>query len=286
MLQRSCPVDRIPLIENRLQHDAISIQNLLARILEVDGYPAADPGLHLPQPPIGLVGMAHQHAGFKEGIEVGHERSLHMKVASDQDMFDVGTGPDLLALLGSRLCHDLVNPIGAIGNGLELLEMTDGDGAEEMALIRASLTAAMARIRFFRFAFGAGADDAQVSAREMREALDQMYASTRTKVVWRDEETRPRSEIRLACLALNCIEVATPWGAQVEVTRNNAAWVLHVDAKRLKIDDTLWQSLGRGDLPADLKGSEVQFGILARTSRRLRRPVSVSADETHLSLIV
>lgn len=193
--------------------------------------------------------------------------------------------PDLVALLGSRLCHDLVSPIGAIGNGLELLELSGG-GAEEMALIRSSLSAALARIRFFRLAFGAGSADTIIPAREIRDTLSEMYADTRTKVLWRDEEDRPRLEMRLACLALNCIEVATPWGATVEVTRNQASWVLHVDAKRLKIDTPLWQSLGRAALPADLKGSEVQFGILARESRRLRRPVSVSADETHLSLIV
>lgn len=193
---------------------------------------------------------------------------------------------DLVALLGSRLCHDLVSPIGAIGNGLELLELAGGTGTEEMALIRASLSAALARIRFFRLAFGAGSADAVIPAREMRDVLSDMYAETRTKVVWRDDEDRPRLEMRLASLALNCIEVATPWGATVEVTRNQASWVLHVDAKRLKIDAPLWQCLGRGALPADLKGSEVQFGILARDSRRLRRPVSVSADETHLSLIV
>lgn len=193
--------------------------------------------------------------------------------------------PDLVALLGSRLCHDLVNPLGAIGNGLELLELSGG-GTDEMALIRASLDSALARIRFFRMAFGAARSDTLVAAKEMREALGAMYAETRTKILWRDDADRPRTEMRLACLALNCVEVATPWGATVEVTRNEAAWVIHVDAKRLKIDATLWQSLGRSDLPADLKGSEVQFGILARTARQLRRPVSVSADETHLSLIV
>lgn len=193
--------------------------------------------------------------------------------------------PDLIALLGSRLCHDLVSPIGAIGNGLELLEASKG-GGEEMALIRASLAAALARIRFFRLAFGAGAPDAVIPAREMRDVLGEMYAGTRTKVLWRDEEDRPRLEMRLASLALNCVEVAMPWGGTVEVTRNQASWVLHVDAKRLRIDAPLWQSLGRADLPADLKGSEVQFGILARESRRLRRPVSVSADETHLSMIL
>ncbi len=195
--------------------------------------------------------------------------------------------PDLIALLGSRLCHDLVSPIGAIGNGLELLEMSGaGAGGEEMALIRASVESAKARIRFFRLTFGAGAGDGVVPAREMREALNAMYAETRTKVLWHDEGDHPRSEMRLACLALNCVEVATPWGASVEVSRNEASWVIHVTAKRLRIDAPLWESLGKSELPADLKGSEVQFGILARESLRLRRPVSVRADDTHLSVIV
>ena len=193
--------------------------------------------------------------------------------------------PDLIALLGSRLCHDLISPIGAIGNGLELLEMS-GVSGEEMALIRASVDSAKARIRFFRLAFGSGAGDGVIPAREMREALDAMYAETRTKVIWQDDADHPRSEMRLACLALNCIEVATPWGATIEISRNNATWVVHVSAKRLRIDAPLWESLGKSELPADLKGSEVQFGILARESQRLRRPVSVRADETHLSVIV
>ncbi|WP_220749570.1 MULTISPECIES: histidine phosphotransferase family protein [Jannaschia] len=200
-------------------------------------------------------------------------------------MADTKTDPDLVALLGSRLCHDLVSPIGAIANGLELLELTDG-ASEEIALIRGSVQAALARIAFFRLAFGKASDDAVVSAREVRDTVDAMYRETRTTVKWLDQDDRPRSELRLACLALNCIEVATPWGAVVEVSRNPNAWLFHVDAKRLKIDAPLWQGLGRGDLPSDLQGSEVQFGILARDCRRLRRPISVSADDTHLSLLV
>ncbi|UWQ16546.1 histidine phosphotransferase family protein [Jannaschia sp. M317] len=193
--------------------------------------------------------------------------------------------PDLVALLGSRLCHDLVSPIGAIGNGLELLELSGG-GGEEIALIRASLDAALARIAFFRLAFGKAGTGPQVSAREVQDVLHAMYRDTRTRIKWTDTDDHPRSEMRLACLALNCLEVATPWGATVEVSRNPNAWVFHVDAKRLKIDAPLWQGLGRGTLPDDLKGSEVQFGILARDCRRLRRPISVSADDSHLSLLV
>lgn len=198
---------------------------------------------------------------------------------------EVAQEPDLIALLGSRICHDLISPIGAISNGLELLELSGGAGGEELTLIRNSVDAATARLRFFRLAFGAPGS-AELSAREMRDMLEAMYRETRTKILWRDDQARSRTEMRLACLALNCIEVATPWGAKVEVIRNEAAWVMHVDAKRLKIDALLWHTLGRGELPVDLKGPEVQFGILARESRRQRRPVSVSADERHLSLIV
>ncbi|MFO6463173.1 histidine phosphotransferase family protein [Jannaschia sp. KMU-145] len=210
-----------------------------------------------------------------------------MKDTKEPSASDAADEPDLVALLGSRLCHDLVSPIGAIGNGLELLEMSGAAGGDEIGLIRSALDAAVARIRFFRLAFGAAAPSAKpISAREMREIVGAMYAQTRTTVLWRDEAERSRDEMRLACLALNCIEVATPWGGKVEVIRNEAAWVLHVDAERLKIDEPLWQSLGKAGVPSDLKGSEVQFGILSKLSRALRRPVSVSADARHLSLIV
>jgi len=194
--------------------------------------------------------------------------------------------PDLVALLGSGLCHDLVSPMGAIHNGLELLQATGDTGGDEMALIRQSLDAALARIAFFRLAFGKATDARPLAERELRDVIGAMYRDSRTTVLWRDTEDRPRAEIRLACLALLCIEVAIPWGAAVEVTRNPNAWVFHVDAKRLKIDSPLWHALGRGAVPSDLNGPEVQFGILARACRALRRPISVSADDSHLSLLV
>jgi histidine phosphotransferase ChpT len=208
-------------------------------------------------------------------------------VLSVNDKAADATGePDLVALLGSRLCHDLVSPMGAIHNGLELLEETGNTNGDEMALIRQSLDAALARIAFFRLAFGKAVGAKPVAERELRDVIGAMYRASRTTVVWRDNEDRPRAEIRLACLALLCIEVAIPWGATVEVTRNPNAWVFHVDAKRLKIDAPLWQGLGRGTVPSDLKGSEVQFGILARDCRAMRRPISVSADDSHLSLLI
>ena len=64
------------------------------------------------------------------------------------------SAPDLAALLCSRVCHDIISPVGAINNGLELL---DEGGADEdaMNLIRQSAKNASARLQFARIAFGA-----------------------------------------------------------------------------------------------------------------------------------
>ena len=52
---------------------------------------------------------------------------------------------DLNSLIGSRICHDLISPLGAIGNGLELLSMSGFDGAPEIALIAESVENANSR---------------------------------------------------------------------------------------------------------------------------------------------
>ena len=66
---------------------------------------------------------------------------------------------DLAALISSRICHDLISPIGAINNGLELLGMSGQSlDTPEMSLINESVQNASARIRFFRIAYGAASE--------------------------------------------------------------------------------------------------------------------------------
>lgn len=73
-----------------------------------------------------------------------------------QKLPDIG-GMDLAALLCSRVCHDVISPVGAIANGIELLdEGTDEETAEiAMDLIRSSAKNASARLQYARIAFGA-----------------------------------------------------------------------------------------------------------------------------------
>lgn len=65
-------------------------------------------------------------------------------------------------LLCSRLCHDLVSPVGAVNNGVELMEEFGGASDEAMALIGASGRQAARRLQYYRIAFGlAGSQVAQ-----------------------------------------------------------------------------------------------------------------------------
>ena len=88
-------------------------------------------------------------------------------------------GASLASLVAARLCHDFVSPLGAIGNGVELLEMS-GDypgiaNSPELTLIGESVRAARARVQCYRMAFGHASPDQRVAVAEIAQ-LAQDYA--------------------------------------------------------------------------------------------------------------
>ncbi|MDQ0564233.1 histidine phosphotransferase ChpT [Rhizobium mesoamericanum] len=133
------------------------------------------------------------------------------------------TGPDLAALLCSRVCHDVISPVGAINNGLELLDEGGAD-ADAMDLIRTSALNASVRLKFARLAFGAsGSVGASIDTGEAeRAAKDFAAAEKKTEVVW----SGPRAIIakNRVKLLLNLFLVAyssVPRGGVIEVTLEN-----------------------------------------------------------------
>lgn len=80
----------------------------------------------------------------------------------------------LMELLSSRICHDLVSPVGAINNGLEFMEdmADDPEGRKEATnLIQHSATAAGARLMAFRLAYGSGAVDGNIKPEDIQKAF-------------------------------------------------------------------------------------------------------------------
>jgi len=91
------------------------------------------------------------------------------------------------ALLCSRLCHDLISPVGAIANGLEILDDEDDAGmrVEVMKLLAQSAEVTSARLKFFRLSFGsAGGFGAKVPLNEAENAVRGLYAAGNIDLVW------------------------------------------------------------------------------------------------------
>lgn len=189
---------------------------------------------------------------------------------------------DLAQLLGSRLCHDLVSPLGAIGNGVELLEMSPefpGIGASpELMLIAESVAAARARIQLFRVAFGQAQGDQRVSRASLAQLLDGFSGQGRLRVQLEAEGDFARVELRMIMLAMMCLESALPWGGAVTVVHDGGRWRLVGQADRVKQDPALWAWLG-GDDPRTPAPSEVHFALLAQALADANRQPAWDMDE-------
>ncbi|MBL4803009.1 MAG: hypothetical protein JKY45_14085 [Emcibacter sp.] len=94
------------------------------------------------------------------------------------------------ALLCSRLCHDLISPVGAIANGLEILGDEDDEvmRAEVMKLLAHSAEATSAKLKFFRLSFGsAGGFGEKVPLREAEDAIRGLYDSGNIELSWQSD---------------------------------------------------------------------------------------------------
>ncbi|MGR3634910.1 MAG: histidine phosphotransferase family protein [Shimia sp.] len=192
--------------------------------------------------------------------------------------------PDLAALVGSRICHDLISPVGAISNGMELIELAGSANGPELGLISESVQNANAKIRFFRVAFGHSSSDQQVGEQEILTILDNLAIGARMMVDWTVHGHVERAELRMAFLGLLCFENALPFGGVVSVQREDGTWRLTGQSEKLRVDDALWTAAQTGDLPEDLAPAKVQFGLLPHAAQQSGRKINASWTETQLDL--
>jgi histidine phosphotransferase ChpT len=119
---------------------------------------------------------------------------------------------ELVALLSSRLCHDLVGPIGAVHNGLEILaDETDAEMRRRaIELTDQSATEAARRLQFYRLAFGgARRDGASLGLDEARDAARGLFEAGKITLDWPDAYLGPEltSDQAVVKLLLNMIVV-------------------------------------------------------------------------------
>lgn len=220
------------------------------------------------------------------------------------------SAPHLAALVASRICHDLISPLGAIGNGVELLAMpplpgsaglgSDMPGAfaggaggghfgPELQLITESVESAKARVRLFRVAFGHAAPEQRMGRPEIVAMLDDVAQAGRLSFDWQVAGDHARRDIKMVMLAILCLETALPRGGRVLICQaDDGLWRLIAEASRTKPEPTLWHWLGtpEGGTPcppdelAEITPALVQFALLSGEASAVGRHIEWEMDAT------
>ena len=128
---------------------------------------------------------------------------------------------DLAALLCSRVCHDLISPVGAIVNGLEVLAESKDEETKEFALdlIRKSAGTASAKLQFCRIAFGAaGSAGAQIDTGDAEKVARGFLEDEKTKIDWHlPRVLLPKNRVKLLLNMLLIGGQSIPRGGRLTV---------------------------------------------------------------------
>lgn len=169
---------------------------------------------------------------------------------------------DLPGLLGARICHDLISPVGAIGNGMELLTLSGDLDGPERDLIAESTASASARLQLFRLAFGRGGSGQSHSAREIADLLGAYTKDSDLQIHWGGAETVSRSVAKALLLLVMCLETVVGRAGHVSVEPCTTGWQITSIAARGKQAEALLQRITNAeDWPIDLSPAQVQFPL-------------------------
>jgi len=129
---------------------------------------------------------------------------------------------DLAALLCSRVCHDVISPVGAIVNGLEVLEDEKDEEMRQFAvnLIKRSAKTASARLQFCRLAFGAaGSAGAAIDTGDAENVVRGLMEDEKTKIIWTAPRVlMPKNKVKLVLNLCLIAQAAIPRGGEIHVT--------------------------------------------------------------------
>jgi histidine phosphotransferase ChpT len=198
---------------------------------------------------------------------------------------DVNDPLDLAGLMCSRLCHDLISPVGAIGNGVELLTAVGTPGPDEIGLIEQSAQAAAAALAFFRVAYGAvGPAAAPLGLREIGALARAHLGGGRLVIDWPSDpdERIGREEGRALLLMTLAAAGAAPAGGTLSAAAPQERPLrlsVSVRGRRCGFQPGAVAALTGAPGPEPLGPRDAHLALLARVAARLGARVSIEAGD-------
>ena len=195
---------------------------------------------------------------------------------------------DFASLLCSRLCHDLLSPVGALNNGLELLaDEHDPDmRARCLDLLNESARASANKLKFFRLAFGAaGGFGDSVDAREAKVAIEGMFGDGgRIEIGWMVEPATLRKPaikvlLNLALIAGDALVRGGRLDIGAEQTGNGTEMVVRAEGPRLVLDPELRQALEGRTSAEEVTPRAAAAYLASELARQAGGSIQVSAPD-------
>ena len=163
----------------------------------------------------------------------------------------------IAGLLASRLCHDLVGPLGAVNNGLELIAEEDAMAEEALGLAQRSAKRASSRLQFFRYAFGAAGGEPNFGHGEARPVALNLLNNGDIAVDWPEAKVElptgaGRLLLNMALLASECL----PRGGNLRVNLSTNRIAIAVNGPQARLS---------AETKAAIAGSVTAAQLTART---------------------
>ncbi len=199
---------------------------------------------------------------------------------------------ELGALLCSRVCHDIISPVGAINNGLELL---DEGGADEdaMNLIRISARNASSRLQFARIAFGAaGSAGMQTDTGDAEAVALAFMKGEKPEFEWVGARALlPKNQVKLVLNLILVANAAIPRGGKLRVqlddldtrpklTLTASGPMVRVPAKFLEL-----HSGNRSEEPIDAHAVQPYYTLLLAREAGMDISIHATAEEITLTAV-
>jgi len=202
------------------------------------------------------------------------------------------TDLELAALISSKICHDVIGPVGAIYNGLEILDEDDDAQAKTYALdvIRNVTEQASARLQFARFALGAaGSAGAQIDLTTAEQISRGLLGKGKHKLSWRGAPGHmAKDKVKLLLNLIAAAVTALPRGGEIDVriegTLERPNFLLQCRGPGARPPQYLADYVTGGQT-APLDAMSIQAYYTWRLAATARMPLSIAKDGADISLI-
>jgi histidine phosphotransferase ChpT len=194
----------------------------------------------------------------------------------------------LSALVASRICHDLVEPMSAMIQGLEMLKSQDGakPDPDAMSLLEHGVNKAWAKLEFFRFALAGSAAEGASSLNEGREVAHKLYSVLKPELAWQAPDlAMPRQAVRVVINLLLVANECLPRGGAVTVAGKPGEVRIEAAGARAKIREATAAAL-RGEESEELSGHTVLPTLTALLAQKCDVAVEIREGEEQVELLL